>query len=50
MAKIKWSEQDVLDAFLQAQAQAAAQPSPQDMYNSLMQEADMEQGNDLPTQ
>jgi hypothetical protein len=48
MAKIKWSEQDVLDAFIQAQAQAALQPSPQDMYNQLMQETQMEETNDIP--
>jgi hypothetical protein len=36
MAKIKWSEQDVLDSFQQAMAEAASMPSPQQMAEELM--------------
>jgi hypothetical protein len=36
MAKIKWSEQDVIDSFQQAMATAASMPSPQEMAEELM--------------
>ena len=43
MAKIKWSEQDVIDAFQQAVEEAASMPSPQEMMQQLMMEAQLQE-------
>jgi len=43
MAKIKWSEQDVIDAFQRAVEEAASMQSPQEMMQQLMMEAQSEE-------